>query len=322
MSGSDKYFARAKALLKRGRSSPAAIGSDGTYVKGYTRSYLTCAVLVGVVCGTLIGGAIVALTIVAGYNLTPLTSAQKRGIDMINSAAGWSWIDHITADDVNKRLSMSKELAFIVDEIATLPNEKADFTPRWWQPWMKSERSLVGRNEAVTIIARWIASSSEAKKGELLTILRDMVNIHQSRFSAVVETLVRMPEEKRQQIVDNGFVPMPRDRVAQNIVKLAISMTPDKLIKTMSYIQKGCPATRCPPRETLDCPEPPAVECPELPQADYQDHRQCPQSIDDALGSFRMNKETALNLVKRISGMIGHQYEAAMECINNNSWAR
>jgi hypothetical protein len=73
MSGADKYFARAKSLLKKGRSLPAAIGSDGNYVQGYTKDFLYHAVIISTICGILIGGTIFVVTIMVGYNLTPLS---------------------------------------------------------------------------------------------------------------------------------------------------------------------------------------------------------------------------------------------------------
>jgi hypothetical protein len=236
---------------------------------------------------------------------------------MINSAAGWSWVDAVAADDVNRRLNMNDKLAFIVDNLSKLPKEKDDLTPRWWQPWMKSENALVGRNEAITIIAGWIANSpSEAKKDEMITIWRDMVNIYGSKFGKVIASLATMSEEKRQQIIDNGFEPMPKDKMAQNLIRITAGMAPKQLNATINYIYNGCPVTKCPPSQATDCPEPRAVECPEPPQ------EQCPESLDDALGGLRMNKEVAFDLVKRIAGMSNQQYSVAIGCINQNSWAR
>jgi hypothetical protein len=125
-----------------------------------------------------------------------------------------------------------------------------------------------------------------------------------------------MSEEKRQQIIDNGFEPMPKDNMAKTLIKLATSMTPKQLNATVNYIYNGCPATRCPPRQTSDCPEPRQVECPESRR------EQCPESIDEALGGFLINKEVAFDLVKRIAGMTTQQYSVAIDCINQNSWAR
>jgi hypothetical protein len=239
MSGSNRYLARAQELLDRGRRLPSTVGADGRIVSGYTTGHLAAAVLVSLGVGAGLGALVVLLVLQVGFHLVPLTPDQKRGVDMIQAATGWDWINRLSPNEIGYRLTLDDEIAEFGRAIGSIPGARKAVTPSWWQPWMQSQTPIMGRLEAIKALTTMIAMmNSEADKSELLKSLRDIINLFHSRFWPAFIGLGHLPESQREAIRTNGFLPMPDNPMARELIQAIADMDDRHLKSTQKVVQR------------------------------------------------------------------------------------
>lgn len=238
-SGSNRYLARAQELLDRGRRLPSTVGADGRIVSGYTTGHLAAAVLVSLGVGAGLGVLVVLLVLQFGFHLMPLTPDQQRGVDIIQAATGWDWVNRLSPNEVKYRLTLDDDIVEFGRSIADLPEARKAFTPSWWQPWMQSKTPIMGRLEAIRVLTTTIATmDSEEKKSDYLETLRDIVNLRHSRFWPAFLGLANLPDSERQAIQDNGFLPMPDNPMARELIQAIADMDDRHLKSTQKAVQR------------------------------------------------------------------------------------
>ena len=208
-------------------------------MSGYSTGHLTFATLISLLVGTGLGVAAVLIYTQVWLHLTPLTTAQKRGVDMIDVATGWEWIDHMSPYQVMYRLKLDDDIVDFGRMIAGTPDERKAFTPAWWQPWMQSKSPLMGRLDAMRNLTGWIArADSEKEKARILDMIRDFVNISLSKFWPTILTFAQMSERQREAIQANGFLPMPENETARALLMLIPDMNDHQLKNAQKALQR------------------------------------------------------------------------------------